>query len=79
MITIGKRGEDTKADDFPLADFNKVASLRGCETDMKKSASVQAPFVFTVQKAPEMKKTASFKSLEVPTRQLAPSEVLENL
>lgn len=66
VITIGKRDESTKADDFPLADFNKVASLRGCDMEeMKKKASVQAPFIFKVQKA-VMKKVASAPIKEEP-------------
>lgn len=66
VITIGKRGEDTKADDFPLADFNKVASLRGCDMEeMKKKASLQTPFVFKIEK-PAMKKAASVAPAEEP-------------
>ena len=77
VVTIGKRGEDTKADDFPLADFNKVASLRDHE-EMQKAASVNAPFVFKIEKA-EQKKVASYKAPEVPVKQYTPSEVLQKI
>ena len=77
VVTIGKRGEDTKADDFPLADFNKVASLRGHE-EMQKAASVNAPFVFKIEKA-EQKKVASYKAPEAPVKQYTPSEVMQKI
>lgn len=80
MITIGRRGEDTKADDFPLADFNKVASLRGCEDEnLQKKASVNGTFILKVEKAPEMKKAASAKPVLEEPVQLSPSKALENL
>ena len=80
VVTIGKRKDDTKADDFPLADFNKVASIRGCEEGLAKAASFKAqPFVFEVHKA-EMKKAASAPVVpEKPLKDITPLQVLEKI
>lgn len=59
VVTLGKRTDADKAEDFPLADFNKVASLRGCNQDgVTKTASLHSSqYVFNIQK-PTMVKTA---------------------
>lgn len=59
VVTLGKRTDADKAQDFPLADFNKVASLRGCNQDgVTKTASLHSSqYVFNIQK-PTMVKTA---------------------
>lgn len=62
VITLSKRNDDTKADDFPLADFNKVASLRGCtEQGIDKKASVSSSsskFTYSIQSASMQKKAS---------------------
>lgn len=61
VITLSKRNDDTKADDFPLADFNKVASLRGCtEQGIDKKASVSSSkFTYSIQPASMQKKAST--------------------
>ena len=80
VVTIGKRKDDTKADDFPLADFNKVASIRGCEEGLARAASLKArPFVFEVHKA-AMKKAASAPvAPEESLKDITPLQVLEKI
>ena len=61
VATIGSRPDQEKAEDFPLADIDKVASLRGVQY-MQKAASVsQAPFSFVLHtpQPAAMKKVAS--------------------
>lgn len=61
VATIGSRPDQEKAEDFPLADIDKVASLRGVQY-MQKAASVsQAPFSFVlhIPQPAAMKKVAS--------------------
>ena len=79
VATIGRRKEEDKADDFPLADFNKVAALRGHEEGLAKAASVEhTPFVFQIHK-PEMKKVASAPVIQKPLKDITPLEVIDKI
>ena len=76
VITLGKRNQDTKADTFQLADFNKVAEYRGCASlDKKASMSVAAPFKYSVTK-PAIQKKAS---LQQAHKQLTVEQALRKI
>lgn len=78
VVTLGKRNEQTKADDFPLADFNKVAQLRGCQDMTKKASVTSGDFIFTVEK-PVMQKTASVIPFRQPVKELSIQQVMNKL
>lgn len=78
VVTLGKRNEQTKADDFPLADFNKVAQLRGCQDMTKKASVTSGDFIFTVQK-PIMQKTASAIPFKEPAKEPSIQQVMNKL
>lgn len=64
--TIGVRPDENKADEFPIADIQKVASLRGIQPMGKVASFTQMTFSFNLQEAPQIRKEASVKSTEKP-------------
>lgn len=62
--TIGVRPDENKADEFPIADIQKVASLRGIQTMGKVASFTQTAFSFNLQEAPQIRKEASVKKEE---------------
>lgn len=60
VITLVSRDQETKADNFSLADYDKVAELRGCPSIQKKASVVNAPFCYSISKS-AMQKKASVK------------------
>lgn len=78
VTTLGQRKDDTKAQDFPLADLNKVQKLMGVQS-MEKKASVQpAGFVFDVV-APQLQKTASAEEPVEKPFTMTPDQFLNKL
>lgn len=67
VVTLGKRSDETKADQFPLADINKVAALRGVQDQMTKAASCSGDFLFSI----ELPKSSNelHKAASVPTQE----------
>lgn len=64
--TIGVRPDENKADQFPIADIQKVASLRGIAPMGKVASVTQMTFSFNLQEAPQVRKVASVKIIENP-------------
>lgn len=64
--TIGVRPDENKADEFPIADIQKVASLRGIAPMGKVASVTQMTFSFNLQEAPQVRKVASVKIIEKP-------------
>lgn len=62
--TIGVRPDENKADEFPIADIQKVASLRGIQPMGKVASVTQTAFSFNLQEAPQIRKAASAKKEE---------------
>lgn len=62
--TIGVRPDENKADEFPIADIQKVASLRGIQPMEKVASVTQTAFSFNLQEAPQIRKAASAKKEE---------------
>lgn len=62
--TIGVRPDENKADEFPIADIQKVASLRGIQPMGKVASVTQTTFSFNLQEAPKIRKEASVKKEE---------------
>ena len=62
--TIGVRPDENKADEFPIADIQKVASLRGIQPMGKVASVTQTTFSFNLQEAPQIRKSASVKKEE---------------
>lgn len=62
--TIGVRPDENKADEFPIADIQKVASLRGIQPMGKVASVTQTAFSFNLQEAPKIRKEASVKKEE---------------
>ena len=62
--TIGVRPDENKADEFPIADIQKVASLRGIQPMGKVASVTQTAFSFNLQEAPQIRKSASVKKEE---------------
>lgn len=62
--TIGVRPDENKADEFPIADIQKVASLRGIQPMGKVASATQTAFSFNLQEAPKIRKEASVKKEE---------------
>ena len=64
--TIGVRPDQNKADEFPIADIDKVASLRGIAPMGKVASITQMTFSFDLHEAPQIRKVASVKIVEKP-------------
>lgn len=64
--TIGIRPDENKADEFPIADIEKVASLRGIAPMGKVASITQMAFSFDLHEAPHIRKVASVKIAEKP-------------
>lgn len=64
--TIGVRPDENKADEFPIADIEKVASLRGIAPMGKVASITQMTFSFDLHEAPQVRKVASVKIVEKP-------------
>lgn len=64
--TIGVRPDENKADEFPIADIEKVASLRGIAPMGKVASISQMTFSFALHEAPQIRKVASVKIAEKP-------------
>ena len=64
--TIGVRPDQNKADEFPIADIDKVASLRGIAPMGKVASITQLTFSFDLHEAPQVRKVASVKIAEKP-------------
>lgn len=64
--TIGVRPDENKADEFPIADIQKVASLRGIAPMGKVASITQMTFSFDLKEAPQVRKVASVKIAEKP-------------
>lgn len=62
--TIGVRPDENKADEFPIADIQKVASLRGIQPMEKVASVTQTAFSFNLQEAPQIRKEAYVKKEE---------------
>lgn len=62
--TIGVRPDENKADEFPIADIEKVASLRGIAPMGKVASIAQITFSFDLHEAPRIRKVASVKIAE---------------
>lgn len=62
--TIGVRPDEHKADEFPIADIQKVASLRGIQPMGKVASVTQTAFSFNLHEAPQIRKAASVKKEE---------------
>ena len=62
--TIGVRPDENKADEFPIADIQKVVSLRGIQPIGKVASVTQTTFSFNLHEAPQLRKAASVKKEE---------------